>query len=335
MLIQIIIILIIALIILRLIFKFRKQEISFPSFFGWLIFWLIAMGIVLYPETTSFLARFLGVGRGADVVVYISLILIFYFIFYITIKLRRTEQDITKLVRKISFSEKDKSRDSTSLYGEQSRAITRGGSTHSTSSPQFHSKQAGQVNSPQGGFINLSFIWELIKLIIIALLVVLPIRYFVFQPFYVSGASMEPNFYDHQYLIIDELSYRFRQPVRGEAIIFKNPKNKRDDFIKRIIALSEERIVISHGEITIFNDRFPQGLKLEESDYLPAGIRTLGEIDIRLDPNEYFVLGDNRNNSLDSRTFGPVPRDLIIGRSYFRGWPLSEFGHIPTPLYNL
>ena len=302
-LIQIFIVALIFLIILRLIFKFRKQEIGFLPFLSWLIFWLGVIFVVLYPEITSFVARFLGVGRGADVVVYISLILIFYFIFYITIKLRRTEQEITKLVRKISFSEKDKS--------------------HSS------------INSPQGGFINIAFIWELVKLVIIALLVVLPIRYFVFQPFYVSGASMEPNFYDHQYLIIDELNYRFRQPVRGEVIVFKNPKNRHDDFIKRIIALPGERIVISHGEITIFNDRFPQGLKLEESDYLPAGIRTLGEIDIKLDPNEYFVLGDNRNNSLDSRTFGPVPRDLIIGRSYFRGWPLSEFGHINTPLYNL
>lgn len=303
MLIQIIIILIIIFILLRLVSKFREQEISFLSFLSWFIFWLIAVVIVLYPETTNLLARFLGVGRGADVVIYISLILIFYFIFYITIKLRRTEQEITKLVRKVSFLEKDKT--------------------------------SGSIDSPQAGFINLAFIWELIKLVVIALLIVLPIRYFVFQPFYVSGASMEPNYYDHQYLIIDELSYRFRQPVRGEVVVFKNPKNNRNNFIKRIIALPEERIVISQGEITIFNDRFPRGLKLDESDYSSPGTRTLGEIDIKLDANEYFLLGDNRNNSLDSRSLGPIPRDLIIGRAYFRGWPLNEFGNLSTPLYNL
>jgi len=169
-----------------------------------------------------------------------------------------------------------------------------------------------------------SFIWETVKIIIISLIIIIPIRYYVIQPFYVKGASMEPNFYDHEYLIIDEISYRFSEPERGDIVVFRYPKNPDDYFIKRIIGLPGERIVISEGVVKIFNADHPGGYVLDESSYLPAGTKTSGEIDITLNESEYYVLGDNRASSLDSRRFGPINRSDIVGKTWIRGWPFDR-----------
>lgn len=178
------------------------------------------------------------------------------------------------------------------------------------------------------------FVLEFFKILIISLAIVIPIRYFLFQPFYVRGASMEPTFYDYEYLIIDEISYRLREPQRGEIIVFRSPQHFSDFYIKRIIGLPNERIVIKNGEVYIYNNRFPSGIKLDESSYLEVGMQTFGNIDLTLGQNEYFVLGDNRHSSLDSRSFGPVLRKNIIGRVWLRGWPLSRIGKFEAPLYN-
>jgi signal peptidase I len=182
-----------------------------------------------------------------------------------------------------------------------------------------------------------SFVWETLKVVIISLAIVIPVRYFIIQPFYVKGASMEPNFYDHEYLIIDEISYRFRDPKRGEVVIFKSPQNPRQYFIKRVIALPGEKIEIKEKEIFIFNQKYPEGIKIDESKYLPlANVNgTLGQVDITLRDNEYFVLGDNRNSSLDSRSFGPITRDKIMGQTWLRGWPFDRFELFKAPGYNL
>lgn len=181
------------------------------------------------------------------------------------------------------------------------------------------------------------FIWETLKVVIISLAIVIPVRYFIIQPFYVKGASMEPSFYDYEYLIIDEISYRFKKPERGEVVIFKSPQNPRQYFIKRIIALPEEKIKIINRKIIIYNKEYPNGVELNETKYLPL-IKiqgTLGQIETTLRDNEYFVLGDNRNSSLDSRSFGPITRDKIMGRAWFRGWPFDRFGLLKTPEYDL
>lgn len=177
----------------------------------------------------------------------------------------------------------------------------------------------------------LAFIWEIIKIVIIALIIVLPIRYFIFQPFLVRGQSMEPNFEDGDYLIIDELSYRFREPLRGEVLVFKYPKNPSQRYIKRIIGLPGETIEIREGKVTIFNEE--EGQILDESEYLSPGQPTPGNIRISLKMNEYFVLGDNRIFSSDSRQWGPLTRENIIGRVYFRAWPFSALAKIETPNY--
>jgi len=179
----------------------------------------------------------------------------------------------------------------------------------------------------------LGFILDLVKLVIIAFIIVWPIHHFVFQPFLVDGPSMEPNFYDKDYLIIEEISYHFNQPKRGEVIVFQSPSNPSNYLIKRVIGLPNERIVIKNGEIYIYNDKYPQGVKLQE-DYLPAGLTTGGEVDQKLGPDEYFVLGDNRRLSLDSRSFGPIKRKFITGRAWLRGWPLNRIDKFECPVYN-
>lgn len=161
---------------------------------------------------------------------------------------------------------------------------------------------------------------EISKIVVIALLIVAPIRYFVFQPFFVMGQSMEPSFFTGDYLIIDELSYRFRSPERGENIVFKYPQNPSQKYIKRIIGLPGETVEIENGRVAVYKNGIPE--ILDESVYLGDFIETSGIIKVSLDRNEYFVLGDNRSLSSDSRSWGPVPESNIIGRVFLRAWPV-------------
>lgn len=178
-----------------------------------------------------------------------------------------------------------------------------------------------------------SFIWETVKIIVISLIIIVPIRYYVIQPFYVQGASMEPNFYDHEYLIIDEISYRFNDPQRGDIVVFKPPTKPNDFFIKRIIGMPEEKIVIEDGQVKIFNLDSPGGFILNEDEYLSDNTRTKGNEEIILTADEYYVLGDNRTSSLDSRNFGPITRDDIVGKTWLRGWPFNRFKVFQRPVY--
>lgn len=171
---------------------------------------------------------------------------------------------------------------------------------------------------------TLSFVWELAKIIIISLAIIIPIRFFLVQPFFVRGASMEPGFEDGQYLIIDELSYRFSEPQRGEVVVFRYPQDPSQYYIKRIIGLPKEKIEIEDNKILIYNDEFPHGLVLDESEYLGQDGITNGTLEISLDENEYFVLGDNRAHSSDSRRWGPLPRKYVVGRAWIRAWPFNQ-----------
>ncbi len=182
------------------------------------------------------------------------------------------------------------------------------------------------------------FVWEITKVVFISLAIILPVRYYLIQPFYVKGASMEPNFHDHEYLIIDEISYRFTPPVRGQVIVFRYPRDPQEYFIKRIIGLPGEEVQIKDGQIIIFNSVHPEGITLEEK-YLPADLATYASSDLKIavGPDEYFVLGDNRNASKDSRSFGPVNKSFVTGKVLFRGWPVNEmtfFTKDSWPQYN-
>ena len=167
------------------------------------------------------------------------------------------------------------------------------------------------------------FIWETIKIVIISLAIIIPVRYYLVQPFFVRGASMTPNFDNGQYLVIDEISYRFGEPERGEVIVFKYPLNPSQYYIKRIIGLPEETIEIKDGQVILYNQDFPQGKIIDESSYLADGIITWGETKIELSEDEYFVLGDNRQASSDSRQWGGLNKENIIGRVWLRAWPFS------------
>jgi signal peptidase I len=174
----------------------------------------------------------------------------------------------------------------------------------------------------------LDFVKEILQTVFLALLIVLPIRLFIFQPFIVKGESMEPNFKESDYLIIDEITYRFREPKRGEVVVFKNPMNERQRFIKRIIGLPGETIEIVDGKIFISNG---EKIILNEP-YLNFSF-TSGDIKITLGMDEYFVLGDNRQFSLDSRRFGPIKKKEIVGRAFLRLWPIYSFAKIEAPTY--
>ncbi|GAG42405.1 unnamed protein product, partial [marine sediment metagenome] len=150
-------------------------------------------------------------------------------------------------------------------------------------------------------------------------------------PFFVQGVSMQPNFEDGDYLIIDETTYRFREPQRGEVIVFKYPKNPSQRYIKRIIGLPEETIEIQDGEVIISNGKEHQ--ILDESEYISSDSATIGNIRVSLAEDEYFVLGDNRTFSSDSRRWGSLPRDNIIGRVFLRAWPLMALAKFEAPIY--
>lgn len=195
----------------------------------------------------------------------------------------------------------------------------------------FSRTREGQPPSPKKA--ALGFLFELIQVFAISLAIIIPVRYFLIQPFYVKGASMEPNFFDHEYLIIDELSYRFHAPVRGDIVVLRYPNDEKQFFIKRVIGLPGETVEVSGGKVKIFNNANPNGTVLDESIYLEQETATTQTTTLKSD--EYFVMGDNRAASLDSRYFGPVKKDEIVGRVWFRGWPLDRWKVFATPNYRL
>jgi len=185
-----------------------------------------------------------------------------------------------------------------------------------------------------------SFLLEIVKVFILALVIITPIRVFLFQPFFVQGASMEPNFEDGEYLIINELGYKkteigiggkdffsvspFKELERGDTIVFKYPKDPKQYFIKRIIGLPGEKIKVSDGSVYIFNKENPDGFILDESEYLSGGATTPGDLAQNLGETEYFAMGDNRFYSHDSRAWGPLDKKFVIGKVLIRAWPLNK-----------
>lgn len=158
---------------------------------------------------------------------------------------------------------------------------------------------------------------EVAEVVLIAAVTVVIIRHFIVQPFLVSGASMEPNFSDGNYLLIDEVTYRFRDLQHSEVVVFRYPLDRKTFFIKRLIGLPGDQVAVRNGRI------FLNGKLLEEG-YLATGLFTGGEFDGTLKENQYFVLGDNRSHSYDSRNWGPIKREDIIGLVRLRILPLNQ-----------
>ena len=165
---------------------------------------------------------------------------------------------------------------------------------------------------------------ESIKIVILSLIVIAGIRMFIMQPFFVSGKSMEPNFHDGDYLIVDEISYRIGDPKRGDVIIFRYPNDPSEYYIKRIVGLPGEKIGISENTIKIHNVENPEGFELSEQLYIPENTITTGTYTRELKNDEYYVLGDNRIASADSRVWGVLEEHFIVGRAWIRAWPFDN-----------
>ena len=179
------------------------------------------------------------------------------------------------------------------------------------------------------------FVFEMIKVLIVSLIIIVPIRAYVVQPFYVDGASMEPNFHDGEYLIVDEISLRFKQPERGDIVIFHPPTNPKVYYIKRVIGLPNEVIDIKNGEIRVFEQDSPEPLIIDESKYLGNDylLRPSEKYHLKLGATEYYLLGDNRPNSLDSRRLGAIDISHMKGKVVLRAFPFDKFTVIKAPAY--
>lgn len=170
-------------------------------------------------------------------------------------------------------------------------------------------------------------VWkEILQFALIAVFIVLPFRIFVAQPFVVNGASMDPTFHNGEYLIVDQLTYRLDDPDRGDVVIFKFPEDESKFFIKRVIGLPGETVAVNDGIVTIINSDSPDGFTLSEPF---IEFTKTEDFSSTLGDSEYFVMGDNRGNSSDSRVWGSLPEENIIGRPILRLLPVRELDLLP------
>lgn len=173
---------------------------------------------------------------------------------------------------------------------------------------------------------------EIIRFLIIALVIVIPIRIFIAQPFIVSGASMEDTFHNNDYLIIDQLSYRLEEPERGDVVIFRYPRDPQKFFIKRVIGVPGDTLTILGDKIILRTPDNPDGTTLKEP-YV-SQMTPQSALEVTLEDKEYFVLGDNRDASSDSRAWGVLEEKYIVGRAFLRLYPVSDISIFPG-VYNI
>jgi len=188
---------------------------------------------------------------------------------------------------------------------------------------------------PAGWFnrFKQSFWGEIAQIVVISLIIVIPFRIYIAQPFLVSGPSMDDTFTNGQYLIVDQLTYNLRDPHRGEVVIFHYPLDTKKFFIKRVIGLPGETVEIKNNTITICKsdcktdtNKFILNEPYIKSDKLSS---PRPDITVTLKDKEYYVLGDNRLVSSDSRIWGPVKRDLFTGRPFMRLFPINKISFFP------
>lgn len=168
---------------------------------------------------------------------------------------------------------------------------------------------------------------EIARFALLAIIIVVPIRMFIAQPFIVSGASMDTTFANGQYLIVDQLSYHLHEPKRGDVVIFRYPRDPSKFFIKRVIGLPGDTITIEESTVTITNEANPDGVILEEP-YVNSMQAEAPRTEV-MGPREYFVMGDNRDQSSDSRVWGVLQEERIVGRAWLRLFPPTSADFLP------
>jgi len=168
--------------------------------------------------------------------------------------------------------------------------------------------------------------WDIVKFILLALVIVVPVRMFIAQPFLVKGRSMDPTLHERDYLIVDEISYHLRGPKRGDVIIFRYPLNPKEHFVKRVIGLPGDTLQIIDGTVTIIT---PDGKKLSLDEPYIKNHSYESLEDIVVPEDQLFVMGDNRAESYDSRMWKFLPMKLATGRALVRLYPFNDIEMFP------
>ena len=180
---------------------------------------------------------------------------------------------------------------------------------------------------------GIAAIFDFLQGIVVFLAVLVMIYLFIMSPQEINGQSMFPTFHNGEYILTNKVEFKFADPHRGDVVIFKSPANKDIDYIKRVIALPGETIKLSNSNYYI------NGKKLDESRYLADTVKTYGgaflaeNVEFTVPAGKYFVSGDNRQHSSDSREFGPIPKEDFIGKALFRYFPFERTGWIMNPSY--
>lgn len=177
-------------------------------------------------------------------------------------------------------------------------------------------------------------LFDFLQGIVVVLAIMVMIYLFIMSPQEINGASMEPNFHNGEYILTNKIVYKIQNPTRGDVVIFKSPRNKEVDYIKRVIGLPGDTVSLQDNALYV------NGKKVEEPYLSPDVIIFGGSYlregqEIAVPEGMYFVAGDNRPHSSDSREFGPIPKEDFIGMAILRYWPFSQFGLIPRPQYTL
>lgn len=177
----------------------------------------------------------------------------------------------------------------------------------------------------------LASLLEFMKTVAIIVIIAFFVRFYLVQPFVVEGSSMEPNFHNGQYLLVDKISYRMHDIKRGDVIVFHPPNRPSLNYIKRVIALPGDKIEIKNGQIFVNNVALDEPyIRDGQTTVRYSPVANLSQV---LGKDEYFVLGDNRDHSSDSREIGSIPKENIIGRAWLVVFPVQNFGLVFNPQY--
>lgn len=177
----------------------------------------------------------------------------------------------------------------------------------------------------------IEFVMDILETVVFIGSLFIVVYLFIMQPNQVQGASMKPNFHGGDYILTSKITYKFRQPERGDVIVFKSPKNPDIDYIKRVIGLPGETLMIKDGDVYINNQLIPENYTATETNVWQRGFINEEE-PITIPQGYLFVMGDNRKNSSDSRMFGPIPMTDVIGYVFYRYYPPNKIGLIKNPL---